>query len=93
MGSPLGPNLANGFLCIHEQIWFNDGPEDFKPVNYRRYVDDIFALFLSPDHLRKFTNYLNSKHTNIKFEKESNNLLHFLDILISRSENDFKTSA
>ena len=94
MGSPLGPSLANAFLCFHEQIWLNDCPEDFKPVYYRRYVDDIFALFRSPDHLEKFTNYLNSKHKNIKFtyEKESNNSLPFLDILISRSENGFKTS-
>ena len=94
MGSPLGPSLANAFLCFHEQIWLNDCPEDFKPVYYRRYVDDIFALFRSPDHLEKFTSYLNSKHKNIKFtyEKESNNSLPFLDILISRSENGFKTS-
>ena len=21
MGSPLGPTLANAFLCFHEQIW------------------------------------------------------------------------
>ena len=50
-------------------------PKDFKPVYYRRLVDDIFALFRSPEHLEKFTNYLNSKHKNIKFtyEKESNN--------------------
>ena len=32
MGSPLGPSLANAFLCFHEQIWLNDCPEDFKPV-------------------------------------------------------------
>ena len=82
MGSPLGPSLANAFLCFHEQIWLNDCPEDLKPVYYRRYVDDIFALFRSLDHLEKFTNYLNSKHKNIKFtyEKESNNSLPFLDI-------------
>ena len=94
MGSPLGPSLANAFLCFHEQIWLNGYPEDFKPVCYRRYVDDIFALFRSPDHLEKFTNYLNSKHKNLKltYEKESNNSLPFLDILISRSENGFKTS-
>ena len=57
-------------------------------------MDDLFALFRSPDHLGKFTNYLNSKHKNIKFtyEKESNTSLPFLDILISRSENGFKTS-
>ena len=57
-------------------------------------MDDIFALFHSPDYLEKFTNYLNSKHKNIKFtyEKENNNSLPFLHILISRSENGFKTS-
>ena len=60
MGSPLGPSIANAFLCFHEQIWVNDFPEDFKPVFDRKYVDDIFALFCSPDHLEKFTNYLNS---------------------------------
>ena len=94
MGLPLGPSLANAFLCFHEQIWLNDCPEDFKLVYYRRYVDDIFALFRSPDHLEKFTSYLYSKHKNIKFtyEKESSNSLPFLDILISRSENGFKTS-
>ena len=87
-------SLANAFLCFHEQIWFNNYPEDFKPVYYRRYVDDIFALFRSLDHLEKFKNYLSSRHKNIKFiyEKESNNSLPFLDILISRSENSFKTS-
>ena len=88
MGSPLGPSLANAFLCFHEQIWLNDCIEEFKPVYYRKYVDDIFALFGSPDHLEKFTSYVNSKHKNIKitYEKESNNSLPFLDILISRSE-------
>ena len=94
MGSPLGSSLANAFLSFHEQIWLNDCPENFKTAYYRSYVDDIFVLFRSPDHLEKFTNYLNSKHKNIKFtyEKESNNSLPFLDILISRSENGFKTS-
>ena len=38
--------------------------------------------------LKSFTNYLNSKHENIKFI----NSLSFLDILISRSENEFKPS-
>ena len=44
----------------------------------------MFALFHSPDHLEKFTNYLNSKHKTIKFsyEKESNNALPFLDFLM-----------
>ena len=79
MGSPLGPTLANAFLCFHEQIWLNDCPDEFKPAFYRRYVDDIFVLFRSPDHLEKFKNYLNSKHRKIRFtfEKEHNNSMLF----------------
>ena len=45
MGSPLGPSLANAFLAHYEQIWLNDCPDEFKPVYYKRYVDDIFVLF------------------------------------------------
>ena len=40
MGSPLGPSLANTFLTHYEQIWLNDCPDEFKPVYYKRYVDD-----------------------------------------------------
>ena len=94
MGSPLGSTLANSFLCFHEQIWLNECPDEFKPAYYRRYVDDIFILFRSPDHLEKFKNYLNSKHRNIRFtcEKGHNNSMPFLDILISRTSYGFKTS-
>ena len=34
----------------------NGYPEEFKPVYYRRYANEMFALFYSPDHLGKFTN-------------------------------------
>ena len=67
---PLRPTLANAFLCFHEQIWLNECPDEFKPAYYRRYVDNIFVLFRSPDHLEKFKNYLNSKHRNIRFTCE-----------------------
>ena len=94
MGSRLGPSLVTAFISFHEQMWLNDCPDDFEPVNYRRYVDNTFALFRSPDHLERFTTYLNWKHKTIKFsyERESNVLLLFLDILISRSENGFEIS-
>ena len=94
MGSPAGPTLASAFLCFHEQIWLNECRDEFKPAYYRRCVDDIFVLFRSPDHLEKFKNYLNSKHRNIRFtcEKEHSNSMPFLDVLITRTSNDFKTS-
>ena len=93
-GSPLGPTLVNAFLCFHEQIWLNECSDEFKHVYYRRYVNDILVLFRSPDHLEKFKNYLNSKHRNIRFtcEKEYNNSIPFLDVLITRTSNGFKTS-
>ena len=47
MGSPLAPTFC-------EQIWFNECPDEFKPAHYRIYVDGIFLLFVSPDHLEKF---------------------------------------
>ena len=94
MGSPLGPTLANSFLSYHEADWLTKCPKQFCPVFYRRYVDDIFMLFKSEDHIKKFQKYLNSRHKNMKFtvEIENNYTLSFLDIKVSRSENKFITS-
>ena len=94
MGSPLGPTFANIFLCFYEQIWLENCPVEFKPVVYRRYVDDTFFLFRSYEHIEKFRAYLNCQHPNIKFtsEIEENNCMSFLDIKITRELNSFSTS-
>ena len=94
MGSPLGPTLANAFLCHHEKKWLANCPFEFKPVYYKRYVDDIFVLLKSETHLPLFKNYMNSCHQNIKFssEKENNDILPFLDVKVSRNTNHFVTS-
>ena len=57
MGSPLGPTFANVFLCHHEKQWLDACPKHFKPVYYKRYVDDIITLFKSPEHVPLFANY------------------------------------
>ena len=36
MGSPLGPTLANVFLCHFEEQWISDCPIDYKLLSYRR---------------------------------------------------------
>ena len=46
MGSSLDPTLANAFLCFHKQIWLNECSAEFKPVYYRRYVDDNLFCFV-----------------------------------------------
>ena len=94
MGSPLGPTLANVFMCHYETEWLNKCPKQFKPVFYKRYVDDIITLFTSQDQVKKFHKYLNSRHRNINFtvEEESNNQLSFLDVEVTRVDNEFVTS-
>ena len=94
MGSPLGPTLANIFLCHHEENWIRDCPVEFRPLLYRRYIDDTFLLFRTPDNIPAFLQYLNSQHSNIQFtsEIENNNKLSFLDVLVQKYENNFDTS-
>ena len=94
MGSPLGPTFANIFLSYYEQIWLKNCPYEFKPVIYKRYVEDTFLLFRSKDRIEKFRGYLDCQHPNIKFtsEIEENNSISFLDIKISRVNNSFSTN-
>ena len=94
MGSPLGPDMANSFLCEHEQDWLDKCPVEFKPVFYRRYVDDIFCLFKDKASSERFRDYMNTQHDRIKFtiEHENDNSLSFLDCKITREDNDFSTS-
>ena len=94
MGSPLGPTLANLFLCHYEEIWLDKCPINFRPVYYKRYVDDIFMLFKDQSDVNKFLRYLNSRHPNIEFSKEEelNGKISFLDIDISKGEGKFITS-
>ena len=46
IGSPLGLKLANIFLCYHESNWLKGYLKDYKPVYYKRHVDNFFFLFL-----------------------------------------------
>ena len=46
MGSPLAPIQANLFMGYHEKDWMEKA-QVVKPTFYKRYVDDIFAVFES----------------------------------------------
>ena len=74
-------------MCHYEKEWLDSYPIEFKPKLYKRYVDDIFVKFWSRDHMKKFVNYMNTKHPNIRFifEIEDQNSLSFLDIKIIRN--------
>ena len=89
-----GPALANVFMCHIEEILFSQCSPAFRPVYYKRYVDDTFILFQSKVAAEQFLEFANNLHPNINFtiEHENNNGLPFLDVLITRYDQHFSTS-
>ena len=94
MGSPLGPALANAFLCHHEASWLDQCPLAYAPIFFARYVDDIFVLIRQQDHITHLAAYFSSRHPNIKFtyEVEANNTLPFLDVNVFRESDKFSST-
>ena len=83
MGSNLGPTLAAFAMdLIESQL-------PFRPRFYKRYVDDIFAIFDPPSDACDYLTVLNARHPNIQFtmEPETNGSLNFLDVNVSRKNN------
>ena len=94
VGSPLVSILANIFLSHHEENWLNKCPIKFKPSFYRTYADEIFVLFESSESADSFREYMSSKHQNINFtvEKENVGSLSFLDVKVCRKNGKFVAS-
>ena len=94
MGSPLGLSMANLFTCALEKKFLDDCPSHCQPSIYRRFVDDTFCLFKNEEHVNPFLDHINSHDNIIKFtvEKEDNNSLPFLDVLIHKDGSKFTTS-
>ena len=91
LGSPFGPSLDNAFLCHHETKCLNDCLKKFKPIFSKRYVDEILVLFKRPEHVKRFVDYMNSKHKNINFsfEMEKDGQMPFLDVEMFRKNGKF----
>ena len=94
MGFPLGPTLANALFVYHEKNWLEHCPVEYRPLYDRKYVDDIFVLFNSAEHLKRFHSYLNSRHLTISLtiENKKDNAMYFLDVNVIREKNKFTTS-
>ena len=86
MGSPLGPVLANIFMCKLEEQAITNFPGN-RPIVYKRYVDDTFLVFENQADMEVFFQWINQQHSQIKFtcEKEENGTLPFLDVLVQRT--------
>ena len=88
MGSNLGPTMAAFAMDLVESKL------PFRPMYYRRYVDDIFAIFDSKSDALAYLDILNSVHPNLQFTIETQNSegsLRFLDVDVSSHDNKFKT--
>ena len=92
MGNPLGPTFANFYMCELENKVFSNYP-DKKPLLYARYVDDICVL-VNKFHDLVELKLLFEQNSCLKFtfETEINKKIPFLDVLITRNNNNFSTS-
>ena len=81
-------------MVYHEKNWLEHCPGEYRPLYYRRYADDIFVLFNSAEHLKRFYSCLNSPHLNISLtiENEKDNRMSFLDVNLIREKDKFTTS-
>ena len=82
MGSLLGPTCANTFLYHYEKEWLENYPSHFKPIVNRKYVDDIFVLFSSKDHLQLFVDYMNKQHRCINLNLKLSKIIPFLFLIL-----------
>jgi hypothetical protein len=91
MGSPLGPTLAEYYMCHLENAVLSN--ENLKPEIYCRYVDDIFLIIEDSEKLISLKNSLELNSV-LKFTYElgTNNALPFLDILVKSDANCFQTT-
>ena len=93
MGSPLSPVTTNIYTEGFEEEALNTA--DDQPSLWVRYVDDSFVIWPhGPDKLEAFHRHLNSLRESIQLtiEKEENDCLPFLDVLVKKEGNCITTS-
>ena len=92
MGSPLGPLMANAFMCeIEKQLEI----ENKLPIFYKRFVDDTLSAMPDPEAASEFLETLNKSHPSIDFtmELEENGSLPFLGMDVIRNGFHLDTTA
>ena len=90
MGSPLGPLMANVFMCSVEEKLER---ENKLPSFYKRYVDDTLALVRDHSDATDLLTTLNEAHPSIQFTMEAatNNRLPFIGMEIIKEDHRLET--
>ena len=92
MGWLLSPVLANIYMEYFEEMAL--GSTSLKPFMWFRYVDDTFILWPHQEDVQILLDHVNSIRPSIQFtmEKEQDNKLPFLNVLVTRTEQGFRSS-
>ena len=91
MGSPLGPLMANTFMCsLEEQLKLRDK----LPSYYKRNVDDTLTVMKDEVSAYSFLHVLNDLHPSISFTMElpTENTLPFLGMVLRKDNQNITTS-
>ena len=90
MGSPLGPLMANVFMCHLEEELVR---QDSMPSLYRRYVDGTLARMPSIDAATEFLTTLNGLHPSLSFPMELpvDGRIAFIGMLIVKKGESLET--
>ena len=92
MNLPLSPVLASIYMEYFKEMAL--GSTSLKPSMWLRYVDDTFILWPHQEDVQILLDHVNSIWPSIQFtmEKEQDNKLPFLDVLVTRTEQGFRSS-
>ena len=82
IGSPLGPLMANVFMCNIEDKLTN---QNKIPAFYHRYVDDTCIKMPDVSSPSEFLSTLIAIHPSVSFTMELEGKLHFLGMVIIRN--------
>ena len=91
-GSPLSLVLGNIYMEYFEEMAL--GYTSLKPSMWLRYVDDTFILWPHQEDVQTLLDHVNSIQPSIQFtmEKEQDNKLPFLNVLVTCKEWEFRSS-
>ena len=97
MGSKCSPIFADLFIAALEENFMKSLPGRLKEKIgfYKRYLDDIFIIWLgNKDEFQEFFKLLNGHHRNINFTCSpdfENKTTSFLDVWVELNEGTIKT--
>lgn len=93
-----GVNMGNPLSCFVANVFVGKMEMDLKergllPKTWKRFIDDVFAI-VKVNEVDIVLKTINSQHPKIKFtvEREHENKLPFLDVLLTRKNGKIEVS-